>query len=99
VVGLPGDYNVDTLHVEFDALPEHIERREATLSVTDSVTTLHLYVVQDRSNPAIISSIALDNERETEVCYDLQGRQLDGRKSRGIYLQKRGNRVEKRFSR
>ena len=99
VVGLPGDYNVDTLHVEFDALPEHIERREATLSVTDSVTTLHLYVVQDRSNPAAIYCIALDNDCETEVCYDLQGRQLDGRKSRGIYLQKRGNRVEKRFSR
>lgn len=99
IEGTPGDYTVDTLNVVFDALPATIDRREATVSVTDSVTTLQIHVIQDRTVPSAIATVSMPNGLGAEVCYDLQGRRIEGLRKKGIFLQKHNGCVEKRFSR
>ena len=48
ILGEPGEYTVDTLDVEYDALPDDMERREAVITVTDGITTLPLRFIQER---------------------------------------------------
>ena len=94
IVGKPGEYTVDTLTVEYDALPEGIDRREATLTVSDGVTTLPLRFIQQRVDipePTGINAVEPEARSQEREVYDLQGRrQPDGIIGRGIYVVRKG---------
>jgi PKD repeat protein len=100
VTGKPGEYTVDSVKVEFDALPEGTEWRDAGISVTDSVQTLNLVVRQSRSAHTGIQSVVAGNASAITECFDIQGRRIgNGLQPRGIYLERRGNQVRKVLSR
>ena len=103
LLGEPGEYTVDTLDVEYDALPEGIERREAVITVTDGVTTLPLRLIQeyveipeqpvpttiDRLGDAVV-------QRPIETVYDLQGRKMDNsHNKKGVYILENNERKRK----
>lgn len=94
IVGKPGEYTVDTLTVEYDALPEGIDRREATLIVSDGITTLPLRFIQQRVDipePTGINAVEPEARSQEREVYDLQGRrQPDGIIGRGIYVVRKG---------
>lgn len=96
ILGTPGEYTVDSVKVEFDALPDGIDQREAVISVTDSIQTLDLIVRQDRSISTPIQMISTTNIPVTTEHFDLQGRRIDaGRQSRGIIIERRNGQVRK----
>lgn len=98
ILGTPGEYTVDNVTVEFDALPDGMDEREALISVTDSIQTLDLVLRQSRSSA---TSIAIPTTAEQESSsanqyYDLQGRRLDAmRQPRGIILERKNGQVRK----
>ena len=95
ILGTPGEYTVDSVSVEFDALPEGMEWRDAIVSVTDSVQTLNLVVRQSRNMHTAIRTIPAATTTVTER-FDLQGRRLtNGRQPRGIYLERKNGQVRK----
>ncbi len=102
MTGKPGEYNVDTLTVEFDAIPNSMEYRDAVISVTDSIQTLHLVVRQiNKPLPTGINATALNAEPTilNTQRFDLQGRRLgDGRQPRGIILERRDGKFVKKVS-
>ena len=95
LTGTPGEYTVDTLQVEYDALPDGVEWRDAVVSVSDSIQTLRLVVRQSRHVPSAIQSLPAAAATVTER-FDLQGRRIGAaRPSRGIWLERRGSQVRK----
>lgn len=107
ILGKPGEYTVDTLTVEFDAMPDGLDYRDAVLTVTDSIQTLDLVVRQSRDvTTAIVSLTAPDSDASSPVPaaspagtserFDLQGRRLDAtRQQHGILLERRNGQVRK----
>lgn len=96
IIGTPGEYTVDNVKVEFDALPDGIDQREAVISVTDSIQTLDLVVRQDRSISSSVQMISTANMPVVTEHFDLQGRRIDaGRQSRGIIIERRNGQVRK----
>lgn len=96
ITGKPGEYTVDSVHVEYDAMPDGVAWRDAVITVTDSVQTLRLVVRQSREVvPSAIQSHTAVPAVLTQR-YDLQGRRLgDARQPRGIYLERRDGKMRK----
>jgi PKD repeat protein len=96
VTGKPGEYTVDSVSVEFDALPEGVEWRDAVVSVTDSVQTLKLVVRQSREVVTSVHAVPSATTATVTEYFDLQGRRLNGgRQPRGIYLERTAGKVRK----
>ena len=96
ILGTPGEYTVDSVKVEFDALPDGIDQREAVISVTDSIQTLDLIVRQDRSISTPIQMISTTNNPVTIEHFDLQGRRINAmRQPRGVIIERRNGQVRK----
>lgn len=53
VTNIPNGLTVDTLQIEYDALPEEMDMREATVTLTDSVSTYSFTVVQKKSYTSV----------------------------------------------
>lgn len=93
--GHPGEYTVDSVSVEFDALPEGVEWRDAVISVTDSMQTLNLVLRQSRHVSTDIQIVPATTSTIVER-FDLQGRRLDAnRRPNGIYLERRNGQIRK----
>lgn len=102
ITGTPGEYTVDTLNIEYDALPAGIERREATVTLTDSVTTLAIRVVQsaDVATAVGLAEMTERSQHEPSEVFDLQGRRVSSANlPKGIYIVRRGNRTNKIYVR
>ena len=96
IVGTPGEYNVDTLHIECDGLPMGLERREATVALTDSVTTLELRIVQNQEAHSDITTSLNGVERNnTAEVFNILGRRIEGDMPKGIYVVRRGDKSYK----
>lgn len=96
--GKPGEYTVDTLSVEVDALPDGVEWRNAVVTVTDSIQTLELVIHQNREKATAIEPSLLNVQPSTATVqrFDLQGRRLGtARQPRGIYLERKNGQVRK----
>jgi len=99
-VGRPGEYTVDTLDVEYEALPDGVEWRDAHVSVTDSVQTLTLVIRQSRQTTTGLTSVGSARQSATFEVFDLQGRRIgDGRQAKGIYLERKNGQVRKMMGR
>ena len=95
IKGKPGEYTVDSVNVEFDALPEGMEYRDAVISVTDSVQTLQLVLRQSSHVASAIRSVPANVSTAVER-FDLQGRRLNAtRRHNGICLERRNGQVRK----
>ena len=96
IVGKPGEYTIDTVRVEVDAMPDGVEWRDAVISVTDSVQTLNLVVRQSRKVPSAIQSYVATPAASLSERFDLQGRRLNAaRQPRGIYLERKNGKIRK----
>ena len=99
ILGTPGEYTVDNVTVEYDALPDGIDQREAVISVTDSIQTLDLIVRQDRNISTALQMISTTNMPAVTEHFDLQGRRIvAGRQPRGILLERKNGQVRKVMS-
>ena len=83
-----GEYTVENVPVEFDALPDGIDEREALLTVTDNVQTLQLRVVQKRNGTTGIQTVSAKDAGMNKPIYDLQGRRVyePGIGHKGVYI-------------
>ena len=99
ILGTPGEYTVDNVTVEYDALPDGMDQREAIISVTDSIQTLDLIVRQDRTISTAIQMISTTDMPVAAEHFDLQGRRINAaRQSRGILLERKNGQVRKVMS-
>ena len=86
VVSEPNEMTLDTLDIQFDALPAGMEQREAHLTLTDLASTYVLRVIQRADGPTAI--VAVEDKRKPAAVeyYDLSGRRLKGPLPKGIYI-------------
>lgn len=83
VVSQPNGMTLDTLVIEYDAKPDDIEERTATIPVTDGLTAMILTVRQSGVNSAV--SIKVD-EDGTGRMFDLMGREIRNPQPGTIYI-------------
>lgn len=97
VVNQPGEYQADTLKVEYDALPAGLQERQATISLTDSVDTLNITVVQHEGTTTGIDSVKSVDAQSTAIeVYDLSGRRITTAElPRGIYIVRKNGKSRK----
>lgn len=98
IQGTPGEYTVDSVTVEYDALPDGLDQREAVISVTDSIQTLDLVVRQVRGSATSIAIPTTSSQDPSNAYqyYDLQGRRIDAmRQPHGIILERKNGQVRK----
>ena len=99
ILGTPGEYTVDNVTVEYDALPDGMDQREAIISVTDSIQTLDLIVRQNRTISTAIHMISTTDMPVAAEHFDLQGRRINAaRQSRGILLERKNGQLRKVMS-
>lgn len=83
----PGEYQADTLKFNVDALPEGVDSREAIVSVTDSVDTLQLRIIQKAGAVTGIDKIDAGTISSKTEVYDLSGRRVNPvNLPKGIYI-------------
>lgn len=97
IEGTPGEYTVDSVTVAYDQLPDDMDEREAVITVTDSIQTLHLTIRQVRSDATGIAAVSKEPTTTAVTQYfDLQGRRFSAvRQPRGIVLERRNGQVRK----
>lgn len=88
IASRPGEYTADDIAIEFDALPAGTERREAVLTITDSVSEMPIIVVQTNDPTLSISSPAIDRlPLNGKAVYDINGRRVSpAAMQKGIYI-------------
>lgn len=59
VVGQPNGLTVDTLLISYDRLPDGVEERKATLTLTDSISTYEIQVTQNVTGVSAVESVAV----------------------------------------
>lgn len=83
----PGEYQADTLKFNVDALPAGVESREAIVSVTDSVDTLQLRIIQKAGATTGIDKVDVESISSKSEIYDLSGRRMNtANLPKGIYI-------------
>ena len=57
VVGKPNGLTLDTLLISYDRLPDGVEERKATLTLTDSISTYEIQVTQNVTGVSAVESV------------------------------------------
>lgn len=87
VTNMPNGLTLDTLDIRCDPLPEGMEKREATLTFTDSVTTIPLVVVQRADNVSAVTKPETAPVVVSRRYYTTDGREMgNGRPAHGVNI-------------
>lgn len=96
LTGSPGEYTVDNVAFEYDALPEGMQSRETFINLTDGITHLKIKVVQDVKTPTGISVAQAEEMSQPTETFGVDGRRLgQGDAQRGITILRQGKAVRK----
>ena len=97
VVGQPNGLTLDTLQISYDRLPDGIEERVATLTLTDSISTYDIQVIQNASGISAIENVSGERvsiypsvfNQEVTVCLPEGARRVmvSDEKGRELYRQ------------
>lgn len=87
VVSEPNEMTVDTITVEYDALPAGINGREGHITLTDGATQMTLTVIQ-KGDSAGVDNVEADTSAPVEY-YNLQGIKVE-KPANGLYIRRQG---------
>ena len=70
VEGRPNGLTLDTLQISYDRLPDGIEERVATLTLTDSISTYEIQVIQNINGASAITRVASERASIYPTIFD-----------------------------
>ena len=68
--GRPNGLTLDTLQISYDRLPDGIEERVATLTLTDSISTYEIQVIQNMNGASAITRVASERASIYPTIFD-----------------------------
>lgn len=96
ITSQPGEYTADNLTIEYDAMPEGTDKRQALLTITDGVGEMQIVVVQTSDPTLSISSPSAGSLINGKTVYDLNGRRISpSQMAKGIYIISDGTTTKK----
>ena len=96
VVSEPGEYTADDLQIEYSALPVGIDKRDATITITDGVGEMKIVLVQENKVVSAINGVSAGATLQGKEVYDLNGMRIDSSVlPKGIYIVRDGKAMRK----
>ena len=96
VVSEPGEYTADDLQIEYSALPVGIDKRDATITITDGVGEMKIVLVQENKVVSAINDVSAGAALQGKEVYDLNGMRIDSSVlPKGIYIVRDGKTMRK----